>query len=72
MKARFISDNGRPVNIIDSATGRLIMVLPRYGVWADDELRGKPQVIDTGDDLDALLETYGNIPVIPTAFNTTN
>lgn len=62
---RFITDLGySPVAVPDN--GDEPLSLGRYGVW-DSEERGKPQVIDLGDDLEALQAEYGpDLPVFET------
>lgn len=55
-KDMFITDMGRSMK---AGT----MTIPRYGVWAYDESKGKPQTIDTGDDLKKLKKKYGDLRV---------
>jgi len=60
-QAYFITDFGAPIPIDPNAGDNAELgfdSLPRYGVWGDTG-RGKPQVIDTGNDLEALLAKYG-------------
>ena len=65
---KFITDTRSPQDVTDAATGAFVMRLDRYGVWGDTG-RGKPQVIETGDDLDALLAkhelTLADVFVLP-------
>lgn len=62
-KASFITDFGKPLQLRDINTGEIEMVIPRYGVWAFDENKGANQVVEVSDNLDALFEKYGNVPV---------
>jgi len=60
-EAYFITDFGAPIPIDPNAGDNAELgfdELPRYGVWGDTG-RGKPQVIDSGNDLEALLAKYG-------------
>jgi len=60
-QAFFITDFGAPIALDKSAGDNAELgfdSLPRYGVWGDTG-RGKPQVIDTGNDLEALLAKHG-------------
>lgn len=54
--ARFITDMGAPLIVTDQDGNKTN--IGRYGVW-DDAGRHKPEVITTGDDLDALQAEYG-------------
>ena len=38
------------------------MTIPRYSAWGDMG-RGKPEVIETSDDLDKLKKKYGDAPL---------
>jgi hypothetical protein len=58
-EAEFITDAGFPVIL---TWGDEELDIGRYGVWGDKG-RGKPEVIDTGNDLDALKEKHGELPV---------
>lgn len=58
MKAEFITDFGHSKEATDAATGEVIMTIPRFAVWGDMG-RGKPEVMDSSDDLDSLQEKYG-------------
>jgi hypothetical protein len=51
---KYITDMGAPLTLTDTDTGEEI-VISRYGVW--DIKSG--DVIDTGDDLEALQATHG-------------
>lgn len=55
--ADFITDSGRAQEVKDAKTGKVVMVLPRYGVWGDKG-RNKPEVIETGNDLKALMKKH--------------
>jgi len=57
----FITDLGFP---LVATMGDEEWDLGRYGVWADKG-RGKPEVIDTGNDLEALKKKHGDLPVYP-------
>jgi hypothetical protein len=57
VQGRFITDFGEGRNLTNEA-GETVMTLPRYGVWADDASKGKPQVVDTSDDLAELMRKY--------------
>ena len=61
MAEKFITDNGGGIRLEDE-DGDMIP-LERYGVWWDLG-RGKPEVGDLGDDLDALKAKHGDVPVI--------
>lgn len=64
--ARFITDAGIPLIATDTVTGEQID-LGRYGVWGDTGHHiGKAEVLETGNDLDALQAIYGpGLPVYP-------
>lgn len=62
-RADFYTDFGRSIPVTD-ADGNPLPSLPRYAAWGDAG-RGKPEVIDTGDDLDALRLLYGDLRVLP-------
>jgi hypothetical protein len=53
----FITDNGSEQPLKDTLTGEVAMMLPRYGVWGDLG-RGKPEVVETSNDLQYLLNKY--------------
>lgn len=53
----FITDFGQSLEARDAKTGEVNMVIPRYGYW-DDKGRGKPEVIESSDDLDYLMKKY--------------
>lgn len=53
----FITDLGSSM-VRTTDTGEE-MKLPRYGVWLYSTSRGKYQVEETSDDLDALQKKYG-------------
>ena len=61
--ASFITDFGESIPI--EQTGDALELeytsIPRYAVWGDTG-RGKPQVIDNGDDLEMLLAKYELTP----------
>ena len=58
----FITDFGHATSWEDANT-KTRVELPRYGVWSD-EGRKKPEVVEVGDDLDALQRKYGpDLPV---------
>jgi len=64
MMARFITDMGEPLVLRGTTTDEEINI-GQYGVW-DDAGRHKPEVIATGDDLDALQAEYGpDLPAYP-------
>ena len=60
-KGEFITDLGFPLIV---TWGDKEEDLGQYGVWGDKG-RGKPEVIDTGSDLDALKEKHGDLPLYP-------
>lgn len=61
-RRRFITDLGQPLHLTDEAGN--VTTVGQYGVWEAD--CGKPQVIDTGHDLDALQAAYGpDLQVVP-------
>tara|TARA_B100000287_G_scaffold178286_1_gene168321 strand:+ start:307 stop:567 length:261 start_codon:yes stop_codon:yes gene_type:complete len=62
-RAAFITDFGAPIPIEQEGDALELdfTSLPRYAVWGDTG-RGKPQVIDNGDDLQSLLAKYGLTP----------
>jgi hypothetical protein len=63
---RFISDNGQELEAKDTATGEVVCVIPRYAVWGDTG-RGKAEVIEVSNDLEALQTQYGpDLPVFKT------
>ena len=47
-----IQDNGKSFKLANG------MSLPRYGVWKIVTAKGKSEVVDTGDDLNALKKKY--------------
>jgi hypothetical protein len=51
-----IQDNGRELVGKDDK-GNVTLRIPRYGVW-DKKASRKPQVVDTGNDLEALKKKY--------------
>ena len=57
MLSKFITDRGKSVAITDPA-GIEVMRLPRYGVWGENG-RGKPEVLETHDDLNHLQREHG-------------
>lgn len=60
---RWITDMGGPL-VVTADTGEQSNI-GRYGVW-DTVGRRKPEVIATGDDLDALQAEHGpNLTVFP-------
>lgn len=61
---RFITDNGRSVEVRDTKTRKLVTTLPRYALWSDAEEPGKPQVVGCSDDLELLREGDNDIPII--------
>lgn len=65
MTARFITDLGAatPSTLVYEPTGETI-TLGRYGVWGSAAAHRKAEVIEVGDDLDALQRKYGpNLPI---------
>ncbi len=56
----FITDFGKSFEAIDAKTGKVAMVIPRYGYW-DDKGRGKPETVESSDDLEYLMKKY-NVP----------
>jgi len=60
-KAYFITDFGKSITGTD-ASGKKKIVIDRFGVWGDTGA-GKPQVIDTGDNLEALKKKHGDLKV---------
>lgn len=62
-KGEFITDAGFPVIL---TWGDEELNIGRYGVWGDKgHWTGKPEVIETGNDLEALKAKYGDLPVYP-------
>ncbi len=58
----FISDDGpEPIIFQQTAPVKREIKLPRYGVWSTKGQK-KLSVIDSGDDLDALLNKYELTP----------
>lgn len=58
----FITDAGhRVIAVFEDGTE---FNVGRYAVWAPRSRDGKPEVIDTGDDLDALRRKHGPVDVI--------
>lgn len=64
MRALFYNDNSQEYEATDAKTGERIMLLPRYGVWSYDPAKGKPQCVDTGNDIEALKAIYGDAPIV--------
>lgn len=61
----YITDFGKPVEAKPEDGGPIINV-GRYGVWKFDAAKGKHQVVDSGDDLEALKKKHGsNLKVVP-------
>jgi len=60
-KAYFITDFGKSITGTD-ASGKKKIVIDRFGVWGDTGA-GKPQVIDTGDNLESLKKKHGDLKV---------
>ena len=62
-RAYFITDFGAPIPIEQEGDALELdfTSLPRYAVWGPTG-RGKPEVVDNGDDLQALLTKYGLTP----------
>ena len=56
--APFITDAGTDLDMHDQH-GKKVGRLPRYGVWKHDPAKGKHQVVETGDDLEALAKKHG-------------
>lgn len=56
---RFITDFGEELPLTDES-GQQVMLLPRYGVWGDMG-RGKPEVIETHNDL-AMMQADHGVP----------
>lgn len=67
MKVACYSDNGEALPCTNEA-GELLMMLPRFGVWATSWTNGI-ECIDTGDDLAALREQYGHAPLMDISWN---
>ena len=61
---RFITDLGYSPVMTNETTGE-VLKLGRYGVWGDKgHHSGKAEVLETGDDLEALQAEYGpDLPV---------
>ena len=63
--SRFITDLGPtiPRTLVDETTGETFS-LGRYGVWGSAAAYRKAEVLEIGDDLEALQAKYGpNLPV---------
>jgi hypothetical protein len=58
----FYTDMGRDVTLRDSED--VTTHLPRYAVWKWDEAKGKPQVEEVSDDLEALRAEHGEGPLV--------
>ncbi len=60
MKPAFITDlcESHPVR---DESGKIVTTLPRFGVWANRIRDGKPEVIETGDNLEALRAKHGTL-----------
>jgi hypothetical protein len=58
-KSPFITDFGKTLDVTDAKTGKVVMKLSRYGVWAYDQAKGKHQVAKTGNNLNTLMKRYG-------------
>jgi hypothetical protein len=58
-----ITDNGSEL-IGKDDKGKVTLRIPRFGVWDKKHSRGKPQVIDTGNDVEALKKKYKTSIVI--------
>lgn len=56
------TDMGPDVSIIDSEGVESHM--PRYGVWKWDAMKGRHQVAEVGDDLEALRAKHGEGPLV--------
>ena len=56
-KGEFITDFGKEVEAKDSETGKVVFKLSRFAVWGDQG-RGKAEVIDNGNNLNALLKKH--------------
>jgi hypothetical protein len=52
----FVTDMGKSFKCGD-------IVVPRYGVWAFDDSKGKHQVFETTDDLKSVFDRFGKVPV---------
>lgn len=62
-KALFITDFGHELDVLSEKDGKEHhWKMPRYGVWAEQG-RGKPEVVETSNDLNALTLKYGALPV---------
>lgn len=61
----YITDFGEPIKA-KSEGGRAEINVGRYGVWKYDPVKGKHQVVDSGDDLEELKKKYGSsLKVVP-------
>lgn len=56
--ALFITDLGETMEC-RKEDGAVEIIVPRYGVWAYDAGKGKPQVVEASDDLGYLKGKYG-------------
>ena len=54
---KFITDFGESIPATNAETGELICMINQYAVWGDMG-RGKPEVIESSNDLDYLLKKY--------------
>lgn len=54
----FITDLGENLEC-RGEDGTVAMTLPRYGVWVYDAGKGKPQVVESSDNLEYLRTKYG-------------
>lgn len=58
----FYTDMGRDVTLRDSED--VTTHLPRYAVWKWSNAKGKPQVAEVSDDLEALRAEHGDGPLV--------
>lgn len=59
---KFITDFGRSYDP-QERSGKGAAHIAQYAVWGDTG-RGKPEVIETSDDLDYLLDKYGDLKIV--------
>ena len=63
MRGLFITDFGKKLHARDT-NGEITYTISRYAAWAHVERKGKAQVVETGDDLNDLQQSWGpGLPV---------
>lgn len=57
MNRPFITDFGEPITLFTG--GEPACVIPRFGVWVYHRIRGRYEVVETGDTAYPLAQKYG-------------